>query len=160
MLNRGVNGERSDQIRARFERDVLEERGRTGPFSVVIIAGVNDIYQGRGADAVIRELETMYDLARAAAIPLVAGSILPFNTATPDHNTRMRSVNEWIRGYASRTAGVLYCDTRAAVAAPDAPDRLLSSPDDLHPSPEGYRLMAIALEPLVKRALAIGVGKA
>ena len=29
----------------------------------------------------------------------------------------------------------------AAVSAPDAPDRLVSSPDDLHPSPDGYRLM-------------------
>src|SRR5438876_193409 len=49
---------------------------------------------------------------------------------------------------------------RAAVAAPGASDRLVSSPDNLHPSPDGYRLMAIALEPAIKRALAINVGKA
>src|SRR6266545_5112304 len=39
VLNRGVNGERSDQIRARFERDVLRAR----PDAVVIVAGVNDV---------------------------------------------------------------------------------------------------------------------
>ena len=60
---------------------------------VVIVAGVNDVYQSRGANAVIRELEAMYDIARAAKIPLVAGTILPFNTATPDQNDRMQAVN-------------------------------------------------------------------
>jgi lysophospholipase L1-like esterase len=40
VLNRGVNGERSDQIRARFARDVIAERkDRRVPFLVVIIAG-------------------------------------------------------------------------------------------------------------------------
>src|SRR5205809_2279958 len=50
VLNRGVNGERSDQIHARFERDVIAETKKgDGPFLIVIIAGVNDVYQGRPA---------------------------------------------------------------------------------------------------------------
>ena len=152
VLNRGVNGECSDQIRARFERDVL---GTRRPDVVVIIAGVNDIYQGRSADAVERELEAMYDAARKARIPVVAGTIIPFNTATSDQNGRMRAVNDWIREYAARHPDdVAFCDTRAAVSTPGASDRLVSSPDDLHPSPDGYRLMALALEPVIKRALA------
>jgi len=151
VLNRGVNGERSDQIRARFDRDVLGAR----PAAVVVIAGVNDIYQGRAARAVQAELESMYEAARTAGIPLVAGTIIPFNTATPDQNERMRAVNVWIRDYAAQHQGIAFCDTRSAVAAPDNPDRLVSSPDDLHPSADGYRLMAIALEPAIRRALAI-----
>src|SRR3989442_5861562 len=50
VLNRGVNGERSDQIRARFQRDVVDAR----PDAVVIVAGVNDVYQGRSAASVQR----------------------------------------------------------------------------------------------------------
>ena len=46
VFNRGVNGERSDQIAARFDRDVLT----ANPQFVVIIAGVNDVYQGRSAE--------------------------------------------------------------------------------------------------------------
>jgi lysophospholipase L1-like esterase len=150
VLNRGVNGERSDQIRARFARDVAAAK----PAVVVVIAGVNDVYQGRSAAAVERELEAIYDAARAANITLVAGSIIPYNVATPDQNARMHAINEWIRGYAASHAGrVVFCDTRAAVAAPGQPDRLLSSPDDLHPSPDGYKRMAMALEPAVKQAL-------
>jgi lysophospholipase L1-like esterase len=151
VLNRGVNGERSDQIRARFERDVLGVR----PAAVVIIAGVNDVYQGLAAATVQAELESMYAAAAAARIPAVAGTIIPFNTATPDQNERMRAVNDWIRDYTASHPVMTFCDTRAAVRSPDAPDRLVSSPDDLHPSTDGYRLMAIALEPAIRRALAI-----
>jgi len=154
ILNRGVNGERSDQIRQRFERDVLEEM----PDVVVIIAGVNDIYQGRPATAVQAELQAMYEAARAAQIAVVAGTIIPFNTATPEQNARMRAVNDWIRGCVESQPGLTFCDTRAAVAAPGFPDRLASSPDDLHPSADGYRLMAVALEPAIRRAVATRKG--
>ena len=92
---------------------------------------------------------------RAAKIAVVAGSIIPFNTATADQNARMHLVNDWIRAYAASHAGVVFCDTRAAAAAPRQPDRLVSSPDDLHPSPDGYKRMALALEPAVKLALSI-----
>jgi lysophospholipase L1-like esterase len=148
VLNRGVNGERSDQIRARFARDVIEAK----PDAVVILAGVNDIYQGLPAASVQRELAAMYEAARGAQIPVVAATILPFNTATADQNARMHTVNAWIEQYAG-THGLVCCDTRAAVTLPGAADRLVSSPDDLHPSVDAYRLMALAIEPAAKRAL-------
>jgi lysophospholipase L1-like esterase len=151
VLNRGVNRERTDQIRARLAHDIRD----LDPDVLVIIAGVNDIYRGLGAEAVQCELQPMYELAktRGRIIPVVAGSILPYNTASADAIARMRKVNNWIRTYAERHRQVAYCDTRAPVARPGDPDRLLSSPDDLHPSPEGYRLMALALEPVIKKQL-------
>lgn len=149
VRNRGVNGERSDEIRRRFERDVIAAH----PAVVVIIAGVNDVYQGRSAERVEGELAAMYEAARAAKVAVVAGTIVPFNTATADQNARMHAVNDWIRGYAAAHADVAFCDTRAAVAAPGHPDRLLSSPDDLHPTPEGYKRMAAALEAAITSAL-------
>jgi len=155
VLNRGVNGERSDQIRARFSTDAAEPK----PAVVIIIAGVNDVYQGRSAESVEVELEAMYAAARTARIIVVAGTIIPFNTASPDQNRRMHAVNDWIRSYAARHQGsVVFCDTRAAVSAPGQPDQLVSSPDDLHPSPDGYRQMASALEPAITEALSL-VGK-
>jgi lysophospholipase L1-like esterase len=151
VLNRGVNGERSDQIRSRFERDVVAVR----PAVVVIIAGVNDVYQGRSAESAIHELAAMYAAAQAAKIVVVAGTIVPYNTAREPENARMHEINAWIRRYAAaHDDDVIFCDTRAAVAAPAEPDRLMSSPDGLHPSPEGYRLMAHALEPAIAAALA------
>jgi lysophospholipase L1-like esterase len=146
VLNRGVDGERSDQIRARFVRDVSALK----PDAAIVLAGVNDIYQGRSAYAVTRELDAMYAAARLARVPVVAATIIPYDTATEDQNARMHVVNDWIRARADgRTSWMAVADTRSAVASPENPDRLVSSPDGLHPSPEGYRLMALALEPVL-----------
>ena len=145
VLNRGVNGERTDQIAARFERDVIDERVQ----AVVIIGGVNDVYQGLRASQAIANLRGMFDRAREAGLVVVAGTIVPYNTATPDQNARMHEINAWIAA-----STIPWADTRAAVADPNDPDRLVSSPDDLHPSPEGYRRMAESIRPVLERLLA------
>ena len=153
VLNRGVNGERSDQIHARFDRDVVEAT----PAVVVIIAGVNDVYQGRPATFVTRELRAMYDRAREAGIRVVAGTIIPYNTATPDQNARMHEINRWIRQQADADPNIDFVDTRAAAAAPDDPDRLFESPDGLHPSAEGYRRMAEAVRRVLEKVRSAGL---
>ena len=148
VINQGVNAQRSDQIAARFDEDVVARH----PAVVVIIAGVNDVYQGRPAQDVKEQLAAMYRRAGAAGIHVVAGTIIPYNTATPGQNARMHDINAWIRAQAE--AGlVTFVDARAAVAAPDAPDRLASSPDGLHPDAAGYRRMADAIAPAIERAL-------
>ena len=149
VLNCGVNGERSDEIARRFDRDVLAARPRV----VIVIAGVNDVYQGRPAAHVTSQLRAIYDRAAHAGIKVVAGSIVPYNTATPDQNARMRAINEWIAAEAARDPNDVFADTRAAVAATDDPDRLSGSPDDLHPDVDGYRKMAEALEPVITGVL-------
>lgn len=149
VLNRGVNGERSDQIRDRFERHVIE----AAPQVVVIIAGVNDVYQGREAQQVIEQLAAMYGRAARERIPVVAGTIVPYNTATAAQNARMREINDWIRRRAADDPYVWFADTRAAVAAPNDGDRLFESPDGLHPSPAGYRRMAEAIRPVLEKIL-------
>jgi lysophospholipase L1-like esterase len=148
VINQGVNAQRSDAIAARFDEDVVAKK----PAVVVIIAGVNDVYQGRPAQHVKDQLAAMYARARAAGIAVVAGTIIPYNTATPDQNARMHEINAWIRAQAD--AGVVtFVDTRAAVAARDDPDRLASSPDGLHPDVNGYHRMADAIAPAIARAL-------
>jgi lysophospholipase L1-like esterase len=147
VLNRGVNGERSDHILARFDRDVIDAH----PAVVVIIAGVNDVYQGRPAAHVIEQLRSMYERARAAGIRVVAGTIVPYNTATPEQNARMREINAWIARQAAAEPNIEAVDTRAAAASADDPDALFESPDQLHPSVEGYRRMAEAIRIVIER---------
>jgi|SRR5688572_2841963 len=149
VLNRGVNGERSDEILARFDRDVLALQ----PRAVVIIAGVNDVYQGRTPAHVIDQLAGMYERARRESITVLAGTIIPYNTATPDQNARMHVVNDWIRSHCDANPHVHFVDTRGAVAAPHSADLLDDTPDQLHPSPAGYRHMSDAIRPVLERAL-------
>jgi lysophospholipase L1-like esterase len=149
IVNKGVNGERSDQIRGRFERDVAD----LSPRAVIIIAGVNDVYQGREPQHVIEQLAAMYERAKRLDIPVVAGTIVPYNSATAEQNARMRAINDWIRTFAAENAHVAIADTRAAVADRENPDRLFESPDELHPSPAGYRRMADAIRPVLERLL-------
>ena len=146
VVNQGINGQRSDEIRARFESDVVAKQ----PVVVVIVAGVNDVYQGRDAQHVEKELAAMYARAKAAGIKVVAGSIIPYNVATPAQNARMHEINAWIAAQAAADPNMRFVDTRAAVAAPNDPDRLASSPDGLHPDAAGYHRMADAIGPAIE----------
>ncbi len=150
VLNRGVDGERSDEVAARFDRDVLSRQ----PHVLVVIAGVNDVYQGRPVGHTTRHLRAIYDRAAEAGIPVVAGSIVPYNTATPEQNARMHAINAWIAAEAAKDPNLTFVDTRAAVASADDPDQLAGSPDGLHPDVDGYRRMADAIGPAVAGALA------
>ncbi len=147
VLNRGVNGQRSDQILSRFERDAVAEK----PAVVIVLAGVNDIYQGRSADSVERNLEAMYALAERNGIVPAAATVLPYNIAGHQECQSIHEVNEWV-GTASRAPGRLFCDTNLAVRDKGNPDLLASSPDGLHPDVAGYRRMGEALSAALERA--------
>ena len=149
VINQGVNAQRSDVIAGRFDEDVLAKK----PAIVVIIAGVNDVYQGRPAQHVKEQLAGMYRRAQKAGIKVIAGTIIPYNSATADQNARMHEINDWIRAQAQADPRILFVDTRAAVAAPGQPDQLISSPDGLHPDAAGYKRMADVIEPVIQRAL-------
>ena len=88
--------------------------------------------------------------ARCALLSAAASAVLTRGVDAGGKRTVPGAVNAWIREYAARHADMAFCDTRAAVAAPGSPDRLLSSPDDLHPSADGYRRMALALAPAIE----------
>jgi lysophospholipase L1-like esterase len=148
VLNRGVNGQRSDQILARFERDVSAERPRI----VIILAGVNDIFQGKSAASVEQNLQTMYDLAKRSQIKAVTATILPYNRAGRREIQSMREVNAWLEATAKQD-GMLFCDTRRAVSDPNNPDLLTSTPDGLHPDVEGYRKMGEALAVVIEEGI-------
>ena len=148
VLNRGVNGERSDEIRSRFERDVIAE----APAAVILIAGVNDVYQGLPAAHAIGQLRWMHERALRVGIRVIAGTIVPYNTATPEQNAGMHDINAWLRQQA-RVPELALADTRAAVAAPGNPDMLSDSPDGLHPSRAGYRAMAESIRPVLEQIL-------
>ncbi len=148
VLNRGVNGERTDEIEMRFSRDVLAVK----PQVVIVLAGVNDLYQGFSAAKVTANLESIYKKALQNGIQVVACTILPYDRATPEVQKRMARVNNWIRETSARQ-GLWFCDTSQAVSDPKRPGKLIGSPDGLHPNMNGYHRMADAISAVLERQL-------
>jgi len=149
VLNRGVDGERADEIRARFDRDVFA----ASPRFVVILAGVNDAYQGRAAAATEADLLWMYERAARRGVEPVLATIMPFTRATPEQSARIRELNAWIAKTAAARGWGL-ADLHAAVAAADDPDRLAASADGLHPDRAGYAAAARAVAKAIDARLA------
>jgi len=148
VLNRGIDGQRTDEILARFQRDVTQ----TKPDFVIILAGVNDIYQGVGLDDAKDNLRTMYDEANSSRIRVVAASVLPYNTAGKREVEAIRELNGWIENSA-RSLKMLFCDTNKVVADPKNRNLLVESPDGYHPGVSGYRRMGEALAKTIAAAL-------
>ena len=115
LVTRGVNGDTTGGMLARFGRDVLEER----PQRVLLMGGANDIIYG-GSDAPARRnLMAMVRPAEAAVIRPMVG-LADF----------------------CMTPGVKRVDFPVPALLPPAGARRYL--DGLHPDREGHRLMAEA----------------
>ncbi len=154
VLNRGINGQRSDEILARLKPDVLQEH----PDCVIVLAGVNDVYQGVPLREVKSNLLAMYQKASAAKLALVAATVLPYNTASASQAKAIHDLNHWIKETAN-SLRVIFCDTNFAVRDPNDPNRLRSSPDGLHPDVSGYRRMGEALAETIDNSIKLGLIK-
>ena len=159
VLNEGIGGNcvlrncLGPSALSRFERDVIKQ---AKVHWLIILEGINDIGQAHGPDAaakVARDLisayEQMIDSAHAKGIRVYGATLIPFGGSfydTPDRESAWKSVNEWIRN-SGRFDAVI--DLDAALHDPANPLRLLpiaDSGDHLHPSENGHRMMAEAVD--------------
>lgn len=150
VVNHGIAGQRSDEIYDRF-------KGESGAAYdlVIVLAGVNDLYQGYETAHVKDRLKAIYDLADRRKARVLACTILPYNVSTPEVKRRMDEVNGWIR----RTAldrGYLFCDTYGEVNDAAEPGNLAETEDGLHPSANGYRKMGEAIEKSISESGVFG----
>jgi lysophospholipase L1-like esterase len=140
VLNRGINSQRSDEILARFQQDVL----RIDSDYVIILAGVNDVYQNIPLESIKENLLTMYKLGIKNKIVPVVATVLPYHTASIPESRKIQELNRWIED-TSKRLGIPLCDTNGAVADPKNRNRLFTSSDQHHPDAAGYRRMGEAL---------------
>lgn len=144
VYNQGVNGQRSDQVKGRFERDVVALE----PRYVIILAGVNDIYQGVPTAKTEDNLLWMYRRAIQTGIVPIAATVLPFDLATESQNQRIKEINHWIADTAEKMR-IPVCNFNQAARDPRNPLRLRGSAEGLHPDAATYRLMGEAAAKLV-----------
>jgi lysophospholipase L1-like esterase len=119
--------------------DVLLDR----PSHVVILAGVNDLSSGRGAELVKMNLNEMYGATRYSGATPVAIQLLPWrgNPGGSKHQAETVSINAWIRSTAGvrnvRTASLGYTN---GVLKPE-----YDTGDGLHLSAEGQQALAVLI---------------
>lgn len=154
-INRGIGGQTTPQMLLRFRQDVIN----LYPKVVVILAGTNDIAGNTGPstlEMIEDNIHSMTELAQANGIQVVLCSILP----AYDYKWRpglepaekIVELNRRIKKYAE-THGAVYCDYFSAMADErnGLPQNL--SEDGVHPTVEGYAVMASIAEMAIARAL-------
>jgi lysophospholipase L1-like esterase len=161
VLNGGISGNRvlvdgsrfspnnGPSALTRMQRDILS---RTGVKAVVIEMGLNDIIKPPrqpDADKIVGGLRQLVKASHARGLRVVGGTLTPFGGHRGYERgldaTRQR-VNEQIRSGKVFDAVV---DFDAALRDPADPKRLrpaYDSGDHLHPSDNGFRAMAEALD--------------
>lgn len=114
LANAGVPGDRTDQILARVERDVIVR----GPQWATVLAGTNDIGQHIDALTVIANLTQIYDLLAAAGIGIIALTIPPMVMLEQPLIDTHRAVNEWLREHVEADwPGAVLADWNIALSA-------------------------------------------
>ena len=154
-IGRGIGGQTTPQMLVRFRQDVIALK----PKVVVILAGTNDIAGNTGPstlEMIEDNLASMAELATSNGIKVVLSSVLPVY----DYSWRpglqpapkIVALNQWIKTYAGRR-GLVYLDFHTAMADERQGMRADLSPDGVHPSAAGYRLMAPLAERAIRKAL-------
>jgi lysophospholipase L1-like esterase len=154
VLNQGIGGNHvisgglGPAASARFERDVLAPLGVRW---VIVLEGINDL-SARPPPApaeLIAAYRKMIAQARGRGLVIYGGTILPFGGAvqfTPEGEAARQAVNAWIRG-SGEFDGVI--DFERIGRDPSEPTRLspaVDGGDHLHPSAQGYEIMANGID--------------
>lgn len=148
FINRGIAGQTTNQILARFLADVVALR----PLAVVVLAGSNDIAAGMSASATADNLVMIGDVAKAHSIQPIFASLLPAGgeaakVRTPD---AIRKMNTWIRDYCIRE-NFIYLDYYTAMADDKGMMKADLSDDGVNPNSRGYRVMSPLVLDAVER---------
>ncbi len=159
FINRGISGQTTIQMLARFRQDVTP----LNPKAVVFLGGTNDIASGISAGQIENNLATMGDLARVHGIRPVFASILPVSDYHKDADpayqmtvnrppATIQAINRWLQEYC-QSQGFVYLDYYSAMVDSAGQMQADLSDDGLHPNSKGYRVMSpVALE-AIGRAL-------
>jgi acyl-CoA thioesterase-1 len=140
IINKGVVGELSEQMVARFDSDVI----RLSPKVVIILGGSNDLGWGLPPGEILQNLNAMYRRSCENHITPIActiPSVLGYDEGIPPRIILNRLVQERCREMRIRCVDVF----RATLDKGSNRLDLQYSSDGLHLSSEGYRRMGAAI---------------
>ena len=146
FTGRGIGGQTTPQMLARFRPDVVE----LDPKMVVINGGINDIAANTGTynfEYTLGCIKSMAEIAHANGIKVILTSVLPVEmipwreeiSAVP---AKIDQLNVAIRDYC-KEKGFLYADYYAQMVSKDGSKSLKAeyTTDGVHVTPAGYEVM-------------------
>lgn len=144
MVNRGRNGDTTDGMLERFQKDVIGAR----PDKMILMGGYNDIFFKRSWDKTRENIKVMVQLARDQTIePIVAippPILMPVVARKEDEDIDFKKSNRmiedychWLRDFVV-TANLSFLDLRESI---DWKDQTLYL-DGVHQSAKGHHLIA------------------
>lgn len=157
-IDKGISGQNTTQMRARFEKDVLA----LNPRVFVIMGGTNDIAQGVSEATIYDNIAYMAATAKAAGIKVVVCSITPNNReySVGWKSVFIESLNGQFQNLCTQE-GYSWCDYWTALVANDDTEAAVATDighglkdayklyDDLHPGPAAYTVMEGIVKPII-----------
>lgn len=150
-LGRGISGQTTEQILARFRQDVVS----LSPKVVVILTGINDIAQNNGPisnENILGNIKSMCDIAKANGIIPVLCSILPCDYLSWRKDLhpaeKVIEINKMISSYA-KSEKIRYVDYYSSMATTNGALNPDYTEDRCHPTVAGYKIMM----PIIQRIL-------
>lgn len=158
-INRGISGQTTAQMVARFREDVLS----LSPQVVVILAGTNDIAGNTGPmtpQQTQANYAAMGNLAKEQGVQVVFSSVMPVHAYTSSAFGMLHSrppekileLNAWLKEYCEQN-GLIYLDYYAAMVDKRGFLRRELAEDGLHPNAAGYQVMTSLAQAALEQAL-------
>lgn len=154
LVGRGISGQVSSQMLARFRQDVIN----LNPRIVVINCGTNDIAENNGPydeDITMDNIKSMTELAMAHGIQVMLSSVLPcdqfcWNLSVKNVVSKISHLNRLIAEYAA-SLNLPYIDYYSKMATPDGALRSDCTEDGVHPNATGYYVMEQTLIEMLEK---------
>lgn len=151
-VGRGISGQTTPQMVLRMMADVVA----LNPRYVHIMAATNDVAGNTGKISLAQTCDNfrmMTAIAQANRIQVVLASVPPadhfpwrqgLETVKP-----IRAINGWLKSYA-KTAGATWIDYWPVLADARGAMKPGLADDGVHPTDQGYDLMATVIEPFLR----------
>jgi lysophospholipase L1-like esterase len=147
-VNKGISGQVTQQLKERFQKDVLDEK----PATMVLLAGTNDIAQNMGPvsmEQIFENLTWMVNEAKSNKIKVILCSILPVYDyhwkpgLRPD--VKIPALNKMLQAWAKENE-VTYVDYFSSMVDERNGLKKEYGRDPVHPNLAGYKVMKELLE--------------
>ena len=147
FLNKGISGNNTTQMLARFNADILAN-ANAGEYCI-IWGGINDLAQDVPLATIQSNLQAMYDAAKAAGLVVISINTTPWKGSafwTSGRQSQQDSLNAWIASTATNID--FKVDAYSALVDPSVANTLLpayNSGDSIHFSTAGYNAVGDAV---------------